>query len=239
MDDAERKPFVLFSMLVEDLGSVFLRQFAQRTAVTYKESEGRSKHESVHPAFQSYYYGWTRFTLHQTMLLRLADDCKLSSSIERCPQNGFPTAVVRIGRFFFTTHYGSTPQEILHVNSSVMRKQNAGINESLVQPSLFERRFDESKLRQANNIYANLIHGCRGAAHDFNVCGFLRIAFPCAIPRTQKDISDRSIWFVENYDLNDILARVIERERIESSRLATTAVAPRLKQEPKLKEEAK
>src|SRR5687768_6870085 len=118
----------LFNMLVEDLNSSFLRQYAQRTNIIYKEAESRShKDAAVHEAFKAYHYGQTRFTLHQSMFLKLAEDCGVAWHIDYCPQNGFPSAVVQMGRFFFTDHYGATSHEVTCLNASLMRKQNAAV----------------------------------------------------------------------------------------------------------------
>ena len=154
----------LFNMLVEDLNSPFLRQYAQRTNIIYKEAESRSfKDDAVHEAYKPYHYGQTRFTLHQSMFLKLAEDCGVSWHIEKCPQNGFPSAVIQMGRFFFTDHYGATPQEVTCLNASLMRKQNAAVNLSMVQGSLFEPAFDEAKLSKRQSAFTlNIIHGCRG-----------------------------------------------------------------------------
>jgi hypothetical protein len=207
----------LLSMLVDDLSSAkastFLRQYIERTAIIYKEAESRSfRDPAVHDAYKPYQYGQTRFTLHQSMFLKLAEDCGLESEIDRCPQNGFPSAVVKIGRFFFTDHYGVTPQEITCLNSSLMRRQNAEINGSLIQGSLFDPAFDDAKLRKADSIYSNFIHGCRGAGSDFALYGFARIAIPCVSKATNAKEAEETLRFVENHNLYDVLASVVEKE---------------------------
>lgn len=207
----------LSGMLVDDLSrakaSTFLRQYVQRTGIIYRESESRSfKDDDVHEAYKSYYYGQTRFTLHQSMFLRLAEDCGLEWEVDHCPQNGFPSAVVKVGRFFFTDHYGATPQEITCLNASLMRKQSAAVNVSLTQPSLFEPAFDESKLLKAESIYANFIHGCRGVGSAFALYGFARIAIPSVTNADSRKEAERQLRFVEHYNLYDVLASVVERE---------------------------
>ena len=207
----------LFSMLVEDLSlahaSTFLKQYARRTAIIYKEAESRSfKDDDIHEAYKSYHYGQTRFTLHQSMFLKVAEECGIEWDIDRCPQNGFPSAVVKVGRFFFTDHYGATPQEITCLNASLMRKQSSLVNNSLIQLKLFEPAFDESKLRNAESIYANFIHGCRGVGNDFNLYGFLRIAIPCVSKAESTKDAERTLRFVENHNLHDVIAKVVEQE---------------------------
>jgi hypothetical protein len=208
----------LSGMLVDDLSraqaSTFLKQYVHRTAIIYKEADSRSfKDDDVHEAYKAYHYGQTRFTLHQSMFLKLAEDCGLEWEIDRCPQNGFPSAVVKVGRFFFTDHYGATPQEITCLNASLMRKQSAEINVSYIQGSLFEPAFDETKLLKAQSIYANIIHGCRGMGGDFALYGFARIAIPSVTKAESKKDVEKQLRFVEQYDLNDVLASVVERER--------------------------
>ena len=221
----------LFNMLVEDVNSSFLRQYAQRTNIIYKESERRSfKDEAVHEAYKPYYYGQTRFTLHQSMFLKLADDCGIPWEVEHCPQNGFPSAVVPMGRFFFTDHYGATSHEVTCINASLMRKQNAAINLSIVQPNLFEPAFDDKKLRDADRVYANFIHGCRGVASDFALYGFMRIAVPCVTKEGVERINDRNIVLVENHNLYDVLAAVVEREsRSKVAEPVVDLAVPKLK----------
>lgn len=221
----------LFNMLVEDLNSSFLRQYAHRSNIIYKEAERRShKDADVHEAFKAYHFGQTRFTLHQSMFLKLAEDCGVTWDIEYCPQNGFPSAVVQMGRFFFTDHYGATSHEVTCLNASLMRKQNAAINLSIIQPNLFEPAFDEKKLRAADRIYANFIHGCRGVASDFALYGFMRIAVPCLTKDGEDKVSESNVVLVENHNLYDVLAAVVEREnRSKAAEPMVDLAVPKLK----------
>ena len=221
----------LFNMLAEDLNSSFLKQYAQRTNIIYKEAERRSfKDEAVHDAFKSYAYGQTRFTLHQSMFLKLADDCGVAWDIEYCPQNGLPSAVVKMGRFFFTDHYGSNSHEVTCLNASLMRKQNAAVNHSMLQGSLFEPAFDNTKLLKADRIYANFIHGCRSVGSDFALYGFMRVAVPCVTNSGEGKISEKNVVLVENHNLYDVLAAVEERENQNRAVEPTVNVAvPKLK----------
>ena len=212
----------LFQMLVEDLNSTFLQEYSQRTGIIYREAHSRSFGDpAIHDAFKPYYYGQTRFALHQSMFIRVAEDCGLAQRIARSPENGFPTAVVTVGRFFFTDHYGETAQDTTYVDASLVRQQHARINLSLIQPSLFEPRFDDARLVSADHIYANLIHGARG--HDFSASGFLRIAFPCLVESTGGESADQKVRFVENYRLSTVLASILAREAG-----TTPAVEPRV-----------
>jgi hypothetical protein len=146
------------------------------------------------------------------MFLKLAEDCGITWDIEKCPQNGFPSAVVQMGRFYFTDHYGATPEEITCLNASLMRKQNAAINLDMIQPSLFAPAFDDAKLRKADRIYANFIHGCRAIGSDFALYGFLRIAVPCVTNKSDRKDIEQNVILVENHNLYDVLAAVVERE---------------------------
>lgn len=225
----------LFNMLVEDLSdahaSKFLRQYAERTNIIYREAESRSYgDEAVHEAFKPYHCGQTRFTLHQSMFLKLAADCNIDWSIDRSPYNGFPTAVVKLGRFFFTDHYGLSSHEITCLSPSLMRQQASEVNLSLVQGSFFEPLFDDRKLRKAESIYANFIHGCRGHGSDFSVYGFMRIAFPCATKALSSQDIHKSLQFVESHSLYDVLASVVQKEAgVKTAQPAISVAVPKLK----------
>ena len=223
----------LFDMLVEDLGSRFLREFSQRTGVIYKEAESRSfKDDGIHEDFKPYHFGQTRFVLHQSMFVRLASECGLNCEIYRCPENGFPIPKVKAGRFVFTDHYATSPDDSSCLDPSLVRQQNAMINQSLVQKDLFKPAFLQSKLRTAKpeSIYANLIHGCRGGVNDFLAAGWVRIAFPyVANPNANAD-SQMNLVFVENHNLRDVLAAVVEREQQEAiARPRIDIAAPKIK----------
>jgi hypothetical protein len=221
-------------MLVDDLGktraSKFLKQYAERTAIIYKEAESRSfGDDAVHEAYKSYHCGQTRFTLHQSMFLKLADDCGIEWDVARSPFNGFPSAVVRIGRFFFTDHYSPNSDEITCLNPSLMRQQSAAVNLTLTQGSLFERSFDDDKLVTADNVYANFIHGCRGYGSDFALYGFIRIAFPCAANPQNAADAQRMLRFVEAHTLADVMAAVIAKETEATARPSVKMATPKLK----------
>src|SRR5437016_4695622 len=102
----------LFNMLAEDLGSRFLREFYQRTGVIYKEAESRSYGDSgIHDDLKPYYCGQARFALHQSMFLQLASECGMKAEVYKCPENGFPIVMVKVGRFFLTDHYATSPDD--------------------------------------------------------------------------------------------------------------------------------
>ena len=224
----------LFTMLVEDVceakASKFLKQYPERTAIIYKEAESRSfGDDAVHEDYKPYHCGQTRFTLHQSMFLKLAADCGVEWYVERSPYNGFPSAVVKIGRFYFTDHYSIKPGEVTCLNPSLMRQQNAALNLTYSQHSLFDQPFDDRKLRKAESIYANFIHSCRGHGSDFALYGMIRIAFPCAArPETVSD-AQRMLQFVEDYKLTDVLAAVIKKESESVIRPLVKVATPKLK----------
>lgn len=227
------KETTLFQMLVEDLGSKFLKQFAERTSIIYKESESRSfGDDAIHDAFKAYHCGHTRFALHQSMFLRLAQECGMKWEIQKCPENGFPIAIVSAGRFFFTDHYATTPDDISLLDPSLVRQQSASVNLELVQNSLFKPAFDDKKLRKtkAESIYANFLHGCRGVGSDFSRYGFVRIAFPCVKGVVKSDDAQLDLVFVENHNLNDVLNKVLEKERLSGEAKPRVDVAiPKIK----------
>jgi hypothetical protein len=224
----------LFTMLVDDLGearaSKFLKQYAERTNIIYKEAESRSfGDEAVHDAYKPYHCGQTRFTLHQSMFLKTAADCGIEWNVSRSPFNGFPSAVVTIGRFYFTDHYSPNSHEITCLNPSLMRRQNAEVNLTLTQGSLFAQSFDDGKLVKADNIYANFIHGCRGHGSDFVLYGFIRIAFPCAANPESAADAQRMLYFVESHKLSDVLVAVVTKESETRDRPKLKLVTPKLK----------
>lgn len=202
----------LFNMVVEDFGSPnFLREFSQRMPIIYNESSSRTYGEDlVDEAFYTYHFGQERYTLSQSWFLSAAREAGLNTRIDRCESNGFPIAVVSVGRFDFTLHHGLTRSEINCINTSLIRRQNSAINNELIQPSLFRTpSFDDDKLSGAERIYANIIEGCGGNGVSFNEYGFLRIAFPCLEMKNGKE----SFVLAENYDFYDILKVLIENER--------------------------
>lgn len=228
----EPKQPTLFSMLVEDLNSTFLKQYDYRTGIIYRESESRSfGDEAIHECLKPYYYGQTRFTLHQSMFLKLADDCGLESEIIKSPKNGFPTPAVIVGRFCFTDHYGATAQDTTFIDASLVRQQHAAINLSLIQPNLFETpQFDDAKLINAERIYANMIHGCSGRGSDFSISGFLRIAFPCVTNPAATDEALLQVQLIKNYDLRDVLAKIIAKEAAaKAARPVVDIAIPKIK----------
>jgi hypothetical protein len=228
------KDSTLFGMLIDDLAktraSKFLKQYAERTAIIYKEAESRSfGDEAVHEAYKPYHCGQTRFTLHQSMFLNLANDCGIGWEVARSPFNGFPSAVVRIGRFYFTDHYSPHSDEITCLNPSLMRQQSAAVNLTLTQGSLFERSFDDCKLTTADNIYGNFIHSCRGQGSDFALYGSIRIAIPCAAnPQSAAD-AQRMLQFVESHKLSDVMAGVLAKETESAARPSVKVATPKLK----------
>jgi hypothetical protein len=224
----------LLSMLVEDLSqaqaSKFLKQYAERTNITYREAEAASFGDnSIHEVYKAYHCGHVRFALHQSMFLKLAADCGLDGSISKCPQNGFPSAVVKIGRFYFTDHYSTSSHEIACLSPSLMRQQNAAVNLSLTQGFLFEPSFDDRKLLVADSIYANFIHGCRGHGNDFSIYGFMRIAIPCAVNPANSEDAQRMLRFVESHNLYKVLAAVVEKEEKPKAVPAIKVATPKLK----------
>lgn len=223
----------LYQMLVEDLvetkASRYLKGYAQRSDIIYKEADAASKEKSIRPEYAPYFNGQILFYLHQTMVLKLADDCKLESRIQKCEQNGFPNAVVKIGRFHFTSHHGSSNYEVACLSPSLMRAQNSRMNLSLIQPNLFDRPFDPNKLREANNIYGNFIHGCRGPLGKFSEYGFVRIGFPCVTDAKNAEEAQKKLRYVEVYNLESVLESVMKRESEKREAQPKLRVVPKIK----------
>jgi hypothetical protein len=223
-------------MLVEDLSeakaSRFLKDYGKRSAIIYNEAETASKDDAIQEEFAPYYNGHLLFFLHQTMFIRLAADCKLDWDIVPCKQNGFPIPVVRIGRFHFTDHHGTTSNEVACLNPSMMRSQNSLVNLNLVQRSLFEPPFDPNKLREADDIYGNFIHGCRGGGNAFTAYGFMRIAFPCVADVKNAEEAQKKLRYVENFNLYQVLESVVTRENQNRNFVQPSVrVAPKIKKQ--------
>jgi hypothetical protein len=230
------KESTLYEMLVEDLSEVkasrFLKGYGERSAIIYNEAETAAKDEAIYKDFEPYYRGQMLFFLHQTMFVRLAADCKLDWKIVHCKQNNFPIPVVKIGRFHFTDHHGTAFNEIACLNPSMIRSQNSLVNLSLIQRSLFDPPFDPNKLRKADDIYGNFIHGCRGGGSAFAAYGFMRIAFPCVADVKNAEDAQKRLRYVESYDLYRLLDSVLTRENQNRS-----VVQPSVRVAPKIKKQ--
>lgn len=221
------KQTLLQRMLSEDLDSRFLKLLSGRMPIIFEESVSRSvKDDFVDEALKPYYFAQTRYTFVQSLFLRIGRESGHKAAIVRCEQNGFPIPTVQIGRFRFTTHHNLEPEETSVINSSLVRKQNALINDEIVQPKLFGSTFNEERLAVARDIYANIIFGCQGKGTDFTNYGFLRIA----IPYLKKVNSKDRLYYAESHDLNDILQMVIEKERkTKQQKPMVNVAAPKLK----------
>jgi hypothetical protein len=222
------KQTVLQKMLADDLDSGFLKMFSGRMPVIYEESISRSVKDSdyVDDALKPYYFGQTRYTLVQSLFLSVGRECGHKAIVVKCEQNGFPIPVVKIGRFYFTTHYNSEPQDMSVINASLVRKQNSVINDELVQPKLFGSTFNEERLVAAENIYANIIFGCQAKGLDWTTYGFLRIAVPYIKKVNNKD----KLYYAENHDYNEVLQMVVEKEKqTKQQKPMVNVAAPKLK----------
>ena len=199
----------------------------------YNEAYIAARDGSVFREYGPYYEGQLLFFLHQTMFINLAVDCGLRWQVTRCEQNGFPSAVVYIGRFHFTSHHGSSPYEATCLNPSLMRAQNSNVNMSLLQPGLFEAPFAADKLEAADDIYGNFIHGCRGTGQTFTTDGFMQVAFPCAANVKNAEDARKRLRYVEAYTLysllDDVLAR--EEEKRKAALPQLRVVAPKIKKQ--------
>jgi hypothetical protein len=100
------KQTILQKMLAEDLSSTFLKEYSRRMPVIYQESMSRSiKDDAVDDDMKPYYFGWTRYTLVQSLFLSVGRECGYQAETVPCETNGFPIPVVSVGRFNFTTHH--------------------------------------------------------------------------------------------------------------------------------------
>ena len=226
-------PTILQAMLSNDLSSVFMKEFARRLPVVYREVEGRSvSDESVDVALKPYLFWQTRYALVQSLFIGVARECGLSDKVLKCEANGFPILTVTVGRFTFTLHHSSKSEEMAVLNSSLIRQQHAAVNHQFIQPNMFEPQFDKAKLNNADRIFANIIFGCRGNAADWDRYGFLRIA----VPYVKKMANKRGnliykLRYAELCDYNEILSMVIDREQSVAKRPDIKVVVPKVKRQ--------
>jgi hypothetical protein len=225
---------VLMEMLVEDLGSVFLKRFQSRMVTVWNEAISRSiKDDNIHESVKPYCFGHDKYFLTQSMFLKLGADCGYESKIVPCEQNNYPIPVVIANRFRFTVHHAFKPNEKYAPNPSQTRLQDSRINNGYLkraQRSLFDDPvFDESKVAGATGIQANLLFGCDGNGLDFLNHGFLRIAIPSTEPETVNGKETGKVLLVENYAFNDVLGLVSEKERANKAQPVIEIAVPKIK----------
>lgn len=223
----------LLDMLVEDLDSVFLKQFHSRIETVWNEAIARSiKDPSIDPSVKRYCFGHDKYFLTQSMFLKLGAECGYESRAVPCEQNNYPIPVVTVKRFRFTAHHTFKPDEKYAPNPSRTRKQDSTINNEYLkrgQGNLFGPAFDESKLDEADGIQANILFGCGGNGLEFKTNGFLRIAFPSFETEYENGRDTRKVLLVENFRLLDVLALVNSKERTKQARPVVSVAAPKLK----------
>ncbi len=220
------KKNILLSMLSADLSSTFLKVFSQRIPVIYQEAISRSvKDDAIDNSLKRYYLGQTRYALAQSMFLNVSRECGHQTDIDECETNGFPIPKITIGRFSFTLHHGTNPNEMSVINASIIRQQHSAINDEIIQPKLFGATFNEHKLAMSENIVGNIIFGCRMNSGDFAKYGFLRIAVPYLKKTRGKD----KLCFAENLDFFDVLKMVVGREQQEQQKSIINVAVPKIK----------
>lgn len=221
---------IFTEMLADDFDNPnFLRQLSEGTEIDYNEARSRTIDDDlISEPFERYAFGHERYFLSQSRFYETAKENELDVSIARCESNGYPIAILNQGRFHFTFHYGFTPQEITCIKTSLVRRQNSAINSKVTQGSLFDIvEFDPNKLQDADNIYANIIHGCGGNGLSFGEHGFLRIA----VPYVEKNAKGKDQFrFIENVDLFDVLQILVDNESKETQAKPMVDVAlPKVK----------
>jgi hypothetical protein len=221
---------IFTQVIVENLGDAkFLRLLSQRCEIDYNEARSSSYDDDlILDFFNRYKFGHDRYFLTQSTFIKSALDGGLKVKIGRCVANDYPVPLVMAGRFSFTYHYGKSSNEITCKNTSLTRQQSSTINNSIVQPSLFDKPdFDINKLNQAEHIYANIIHGCGGNGLNFLENGFLRIAVPCL----KRVNGKQQFFFVENIDLYKVLEILEAKDASKSQATPMVDVAiPQIKQ---------
>lgn len=220
----------ILEMLSEGLGSRFMMDFARKIPNIYQESKSRSiDDDDVDMSLKSYYFGHTRYTLIQSLFLSVGRECGYDARAVPCESNGFPIAVVTIGRFRFTVNHGDSSDEQKVAHASLIRKQNSAINDEYMKPrlpGLPAPQFDAEKLWAATNIVAEIIYGCPTGVSDFSAHGFLRIAVPALRKVRDKEV----VFHAASYRYAEVLQTVRDREKAEMDRKRIINVAkPKLK----------
>ena len=216
----------LLHMLSDDLSSKFLKEFARRLPTIYREAQSLSKEDSVEEAYRNYHYGQIRYVLVQSLFLFVARECGYHAKAVHCETNGFPIASCPIGRFYFTVHHSSSVDEQRVINSSLIRKQHSAINDEYFSPKLFGSGFDVANLDSAQEIYANIIHGCPIGTSDFSTHGFLRIKFPYIKTVNLK----AKLFYAADYPYEMVVKLIEDREKAEEQPKKIINIAtPKLK----------
>lgn len=222
---------VLLDMIVEDLGSSFLKRLYGRMPAVWNEAMDRSITDNyTHEALKRYAFGQARYFLVQSLFLDVGQECGYESRIIPCDQNNYPIAIVQAGRFIFTAHYTFNPTEKYALNSSFTRQQHSAINNAYVhraQQPLFGPTFDVSKVSAATEVRANILFGCGGIGLDFENHGFLRIAIPSVEPA--KGNGEGKVLFVENHDCRDVLLLITKKEQQVKAKPVINVATPQIK----------
>ena len=213
--------------------SLFLRLLSAQTAIDYNQARsGSVDEELVAEELKRYKFGHDRYFFSQSSFIRCARQANLEVVVQRCEQNDYPIFMVAADRFRFTFHYGLKPGEITYQHISLVRRQNSIINKEIVEPTLFSSPvFNTEKLKDADIIYANIIHGCAGTGMDFANNGFLRIAIPSI-----KFIDNKENFiFVSNVNLYDVLQLLEARDAVKTQAVPMVDTAiPRVKKHMQL-----
>lgn len=212
----------------QGLDSKFMMSFARRMPNVYRESKSRSIDDNdVHPALKSHYFGHTRYTLAQSLFLSVGHECGYHARAEKCESNGFPIAVVTVGKFRFTVNHSDSSEGQRVPHASIVRQQTTLLNDDYMQPrlpGLPAPQFDAEKLADAKVIVAEIIYGC--PTSDFAAHGFLRIGIPVIRKVKDKDV----LFYAASYRYDDVLQRIKDREKAEMDQKRIINVAmPKLK----------
>jgi hypothetical protein len=216
--------------LVESFESPkFLRLIAQGTEIDYNESRSSAfDDKTIVDPLRRYKFGMDNYFLSQSRFVDSANKAGLEVKTHRC-KNDYPIFVVYAGQFSFTFHHGARPHEISHQSISMVRRQHTTVNAEIVQPNLYSTPdFDLDKLREADNVYANIIHGCGGNGLNFAENGYLQIAVPCLKLADGKE----SFIFVSEVNLFDILQTLEDRESAKTQAAPMIDIAiPRIRKQ--------
>lgn len=131
----------IFEMLVEDFDKPrFLRSFSEHLPLMYEKAKNRSIDDPLtsKPSKQNS-FGHNRHALTQSLFYESAIETETNARYERCKSNGYEYPIVTVGRFYFTLHYGLSPNKLTRRKPSLIRRQNSFINNELIQPKLFDK----------------------------------------------------------------------------------------------------
>lgn len=207
----------LFEMLVETVPFSFVKNLVQKTPLIYNEAFVSSYEDPRWDESEAFtLLGHLRRALFEKMFRQEAINAGLIVGVENNRIGSCPFTIIKAGNFLLTASYSHSESQMLQ--SAIFRKQYARVNEMVENPFLPFAEIDAVRLRDADGIYANLLHGS-ASKKDFRSVGFMRIAIP----------SSDGTTYVENIDLFEILRVMQQRASTNQEVVLVDIAKPKLK----------